>query len=186
MEKLEEDRLSSLPKIILHCILSKLPENDAVRTSVLSKAWLDTYYTFPILTFFTWNLLEKSLRQPIEYSERMRKILGFCDYVKRRILRFRDQSLTIKEFELILDSFRICNISNDVDIWLKLACECGVEVIKYSLMAPIGDYECGVEVIKYSQTVLVHGIRYHVFPISTLPTPTHIIITLYLSLKFLF
>jgi hypothetical protein len=168
MEKLEEDRLSSLPKIILHCILSKLPEKDAARTSVLSKAWLDICYTFPILSFFTWNLLEKSLRQPIEYSERMRKISGFCDYVKRRILRFRDQSLAIKEFELILDSSRLCNISNDVDIWLKLACECGVEVIKYSQTAPVGDDEGGVEVNKYSQTVLVHGVRHHVFPISTI------------------
>jgi hypothetical protein len=146
MEKLEEDRLSSLPKIILHCILSKLPEKDAARTSVLSKAWLDICYTFPILSFFTWNLLEKSLRQPIEYSERMRKISGFCDYVKRRILRFRDQSLAIKEFELILDSSRLCNISNDVDIWLKLACECGVEVIHYS------------------QTELVGQDKYHVLP----------------------
>ncbi|KAK2452964.1 hypothetical protein QL285_000707 [Trifolium repens] len=80
----------------------------------------------------------------------MRKILEFCDYVKRRILRFRDQSLDIKEFELKVDSSRLCNISKDVDIWLKLACECGVEVIKYS------------------QTVLEGGIRYHVFPISTI------------------
>jgi hypothetical protein len=80
----------------------------------------------------------------------MRKILEFCDYVKRRILRFRDQSLAIKEFELKVDSSRLCNISKDVDIWLKLACECGVEVNKYS------------------QTVLVHGVRHHVFPISTI------------------
>jgi hypothetical protein len=79
MEKLEEDRLSSLPKIIIHCILSKLPEKDAARTSVLSKAWLDTCYTFPILSFCTWKILEKSLRQPMKYSERMRKILGLCE-----------------------------------------------------------------------------------------------------------
>jgi hypothetical protein len=67
--------------------------------------------------------------------------------------------LAIKEFELKVDSSRLCNIPNDVDIWLKLACECGVEVIKYSQTAPVGDYECGVEVIKYSQTVLVHGVQ---------------------------
>jgi hypothetical protein len=47
----DEDQLSNLPKIILHKILSRLPEKDAARTSVLSKAWLETWYTFPILYF---------------------------------------------------------------------------------------------------------------------------------------
>ncbi|CAJ2636903.1 unnamed protein product [Trifolium pratense] len=39
----EEDRLSSMSKTILHNILSKLPMKDAARTSVLSKAWLETW-----------------------------------------------------------------------------------------------------------------------------------------------
>jgi hypothetical protein len=47
-----EDRLSNLPKIILHNILSRLPEEDAARTSVLSKAWLEIWYTFPNLRFY--------------------------------------------------------------------------------------------------------------------------------------
>jgi hypothetical protein len=68
-------------------------------------------------------------------NKRVRKILGFRGYVKRHILRFHDQSLTIKEFKLKLD----CNyISTDVDLWLKLACECGVEVIEYNQDVPVG------------------------------------------------
>jgi hypothetical protein len=35
--ELEEDRLSSLPKIIIHHILSMLLEKDVARTSVFSK-----------------------------------------------------------------------------------------------------------------------------------------------------
>jgi hypothetical protein len=133
MEDLDQDRLSSLPILILHCIMSKLPEKDAASTSVLSKAWLDTWYTFPILSFSDSKFMEKSpAPQPMENSEKMRKILGFCDYVKRNIQRFRDQRLAIKEFKLKVDCFGLEHISNDVDIWLKLACECGVEVIKYS------------------------------------------------------
>jgi hypothetical protein len=133
MEDLDQDRLSSLPILILHCIMSKLPEKDAASTSVLSKAWLDTWYTFPILSFSASKFMEKSpAPQPMENSEKMRKILGFCDYVKRNIQRFRDQRLAIKEFKLKVDCFGLEHISNDVDIWLKLACECGVEVIKYS------------------------------------------------------
>jgi len=45
----DEDQLSNLPKVILHNILSRLPQKDVARTSVLYKAWLDTWYTFPIL-----------------------------------------------------------------------------------------------------------------------------------------
>jgi hypothetical protein len=146
MEELEEDRLSSLPKVVLHCIMSKLLEKDAARTSVLSKAWLDTWYTFPILSFTASKFMEMYPVQPIEDSERMTEISGFCDYVKRSISRFRDQSLAIKEFKLEVDCFGLDNISNDVDIWLKLACECGVEVIDYS------------------QTELVGQDKYHVLP----------------------
>jgi hypothetical protein len=57
-----------------------------------------------------------------------RKIFGFCDYVKRRMLKFHDQKLAIKKFKLKMYSLGLCQISKDVDIWLKLACECGVQV----------------------------------------------------------
>ncbi|CAJ2665392.1 unnamed protein product [Trifolium pratense] len=129
MEEVDQDRLSSLPKIILHCILSKLPEKDAATTSVLSKAWLDTWYTFPNLCFSTSRFIKMSPVQGMEDSEKMRKMmLGFCDYVKRTILRFHDQSLVIKEFKLQVDYFGLDYISKeDVAIWIKLACECGVE-----------------------------------------------------------
>jgi hypothetical protein len=142
--ELDEDRLSSLPKIILHHILSKLPKKDGARTSVLSKVWLDTWYTFPILSFSCNQIIGIS-RQPMEDSVRKRKILEFSDYVKRRMLMFRDQSLAIKEFNLNLNGFVLRYMSKDVDIWLKLACECGVEVIEY--------YQEGQE-------------KYHVLPIS--------------------
>jgi hypothetical protein len=147
--ELGEDRLSSLPKIILHHILSKLPEKDRVRTSVLSKAWLDTWYTSPILSFLTNQIIRMSSR-PMEDSVRKRKILEFGNYVKRRMLMFRDQSLAIKEFKLNLNGFVLSYMSKDVDIWLKLACECGVEVIKYS------------------QQVLAGREQYHVLPISVI------------------
>ncbi|AES74479.2 hypothetical protein MTR_6g006760 [Medicago truncatula] len=124
--ELEEDHLSCLPKIILHCILSKLSEKDGARTSVLSKAWLVTWYTFPILYFHSNQIIGMS-PPPMEDSVRKRKILEFGNYVKRRMLMFRDQSLPIKEFKIDLNGFVPKYMSKDVDIWLKLACECGVE-----------------------------------------------------------
>ncbi|CAJ2663672.1 unnamed protein product [Trifolium pratense] len=50
-----EDKLSNLPKFILHNILSRLISEEAARTSVLSKTWLDTWYTFPCLCFCHYN-----------------------------------------------------------------------------------------------------------------------------------
>ncbi|RHN49804.1 putative F-box domain, leucine-rich repeat domain, L domain-containing protein [Medicago truncatula] len=147
--ELEEDHLSCLPKIILHCILSKLPEKERTRTSVLSKAWLDTWYTFPILYFHSNQIIGMS-PPPMEDSVRKRKILEFGDYVKRRMLMFRDQSLAIKKFRLNLNGFVVRYMSKDVDNWLKLACECGVEVIQYS------------------QQILEGQEQYHVLPISVI------------------
>ncbi|XP_045821790.1 FBD-associated F-box protein At5g56370-like [Trifolium pratense] len=136
----EEDKLSNLPKKILHNILSRLPEDDANRTSVLSKAWLETWYTFPILCFSDFDFITESTQpkediadtkitlmffQPVE--DLSRKSKDFIEYVKRRLLRFWDHGLPIKEFAfMILDL--LC-MSEDLDFCLKLVAESGVEVL---------------------------------------------------------
>jgi hypothetical protein len=122
-----EDRLSNLPKIILHNILSRLPEEDAARTSVLSKAWLEIWYTFPYLSFCDSHFIEKSI-QPLEEIQKKRK--DFIDYVKSRLVRFWKQRLAIKEFKLRVNWFELGYISEDVDLCLKLASESGVEVLE--------------------------------------------------------
>ncbi|KAJ0015251.1 hypothetical protein Pint_19730 [Pistacia integerrima] len=43
------DRISALPDLVLHHILSFLSLKQAVRTSVLSKSWKETWHTCPIL-----------------------------------------------------------------------------------------------------------------------------------------
>nr|ABN09127.1 Cyclin-like F-box [Medicago truncatula] len=80
----EEDRLSNLPKIILHHILSRLPEKDAARTSVLSKAWTYTWLTFPIL-YFSDNKFIGWLPQSMDDVKRKRR--KFIDYVTRTLSR---------------------------------------------------------------------------------------------------
>ncbi|XP_045792020.1 FBD-associated F-box protein At5g18780-like [Trifolium pratense] len=121
-----EDKLSILPKFILHNILSRLPEEDAYRTSVLSKAWLETWYTFPILCFYNIELITES------------KSKDLIEYVKSRLLRFWEQRLAIKEFNFSIIDILGC-MSNDFDLCLKLVSESGVEVLdvcfpKYSSM----------------------------------------------------
>jgi hypothetical protein len=60
------------------------------------------------------------VEEPMEDSVRKRYILEFGNYVKRRMLKFRDQSLAIKEFKLYIYGFVLSYMSKDVDIWLKL------------------------------------------------------------------
>jgi hypothetical protein len=81
-----------------------LPQKDVARTSVLSKAWLDTWYTFPILYF----------------SDTMHDIVSkgdnFIDYVKRRLMRFYDNGLAIKVFKLVVYNVELRRyMSKDVD-----------------------------------------------------------------------
>ncbi|GAU27395.1 hypothetical protein TSUD_356300 [Trifolium subterraneum] len=158
----EEDLLSSLPKVIWYDILSRLSEKDATKTSVLSKAWLDTWNTFPILSFCVTQIIGMP-PQPTK------KILRFCDYVTRRMLRFRDQNLAIKHFKLKENRFG-GHMSKDVDIWLKLACESGVEVIEYESLGRQPYYAlpmCVIEAKSLTKLVLL-GTTHPFQPIKTL------------------
>ncbi|MED6186519.1 hypothetical protein PIB30_067416, partial [Stylosanthes scabra] len=65
------DRISDLPKIILHDILSRLPDKDVARTSVLSKAWHETWSTFPILTFDAFG---RGIHLPLKDKGKPQKI----------------------------------------------------------------------------------------------------------------
>ncbi|KAJ1390973.1 Leucine-rich repeat domain superfamily [Sesbania bispinosa] len=164
---MDEDQISNLPKNILHDILSRLPEKDAARTSVLSKAWAETWSTFPILSFCDTKIIG-TFPQPMEDFLRKRK--NFIDYVKRTLLRFCDQGLAIKEFKLSVNCFDLHYMSKDVDLWLKLVSESGVEVLELCLPdGPEQDEEgqdqcyilptCVLEAKSLNKLVLMGGIR---------------------------
>ncbi|MED6156188.1 hypothetical protein PIB30_012203 [Stylosanthes scabra] len=124
------DQLSALPKTILHDILARLPDKDAAKTIALSKAWRDTWYSFPNLSvcsrdFFTAHEV------PEGKDYRFNKLDILIDYVTKRLMRLRDQGLAIKEFKLdftnLLDPTRCSHI---VDRWIQMASESGVEVLE--------------------------------------------------------
>ena len=89
------DRISDLPKIILHDILSRLPEEDAARTSVLSKAWKDTWSSFPILVFNEdkFELINHGQygTSRLEMENLMRRRNNLLAFVMNTMLRFYDQ-----------------------------------------------------------------------------------------------
>ncbi|XP_052110106.1 F-box/LRR-repeat protein At5g02910-like [Arachis duranensis] len=71
------DRISGLPKVILHDILGRLPDKDAAKTSVLSKAWRETWFSFPILSYCSRNFfnLHGKLDMFIQYVS-LQKLKG--------------------------------------------------------------------------------------------------------------
>ncbi|XP_052110104.1 FBD-associated F-box protein At4g10400 [Arachis duranensis] len=117
------DRISGLPKGILHDILGRLPDKDAARTSVLSKAWRETWFSFPKLSCCCHNFF--SLRGKLD---------RFIQYVSKRLTRLHDQGLAIKEFKLMLDhTLDYVPASCHIDQWIQMASESGVEVLELYL-----------------------------------------------------
>ncbi|MED6156170.1 hypothetical protein PIB30_012186 [Stylosanthes scabra] len=124
------DRISGLPKAILHDILARLPDKDSARTSVLSKAWRETWCTFPILSICRHHFF-RSQDVTVENSHSL--IDKVIDYVGRRLLSLRDRGLAIKEFKLMLDFVDHEYMSHHLDLWLKMAIESGCEVLQLCL-----------------------------------------------------
>ncbi|XLQ98744.1 hypothetical protein HN51_053697 [Arachis hypogaea] len=117
------DRISDLPKVILHDILGRLPDKDAARTSVLSKEWRETWFSFPKLSCCSHNFF--NLRDKLD---------RFIQYVSKRLTRLHDQGLAIKEFKLMLDhGLDYAPASCHIDQWIQMASESGVEVLELYL-----------------------------------------------------
>ncbi|KAL4286049.1 hypothetical protein AHAS_Ahas19G0047300 [Arachis hypogaea] len=82
------DRFSALPKIILHDILVRLPDKDAAKTSVLSKAWNDTWFSFPNLSVCSEDFFSED-DVPTGNRQRFRKLDILINYVTKRLLRLQ-------------------------------------------------------------------------------------------------
>ncbi|KAL1293303.1 hypothetical protein AAHE18_19G063500 [Arachis hypogaea] len=133
------DHISGLPETLLHDILSRLPKKDAIKTSVLSKTWRETLYTFPILSICDRGSIRKFSKRKEDQP-----IKAFLDHGKQRLVRFSDQGLAIKEFKLKLSltCYDLQLIYPDVDQWLKLASECDVQTLKLCLPTLKEDDPC--------------------------------------------
>ncbi|KAG7549291.1 F-box-like domain superfamily [Arabidopsis thaliana x Arabidopsis arenosa] len=70
------DSISSLPDDILHCILSYIPTNFAIRTSVLSKRWRHVWSESPHLSFDQHRISAKSINETLN-NYRAIKIISF-------------------------------------------------------------------------------------------------------------
>ncbi|QHO04228.1 F-box/FBD/LRR-repeat protein [Arachis hypogaea] len=127
------DQISGLPEAIRHDILARLPDRDSARTSVLSKAWRETWSTFPILSICSDQHFKSEDVTVDNYHSKIDKVI---DYVGRRLLRLRDLGLAIKEFKLIMDYVDHKCMAHHVDLWMKMAIESGGEVLHLQLRLP--------------------------------------------------
>ncbi|MED6156193.1 hypothetical protein PIB30_012208 [Stylosanthes scabra] len=129
------DRISALPKGILHDILGRLPDKDDAKTCVLSKSWKETWFSFPILSVRRENVIRfHDLPPNPEDPIWPRKVDMFTEYVTKRLMRLHDQHLTIKEVKLDLTYITICTqVDHHIDRWIQIAIESGVEVLELHL-----------------------------------------------------
>ncbi|RYR40557.1 hypothetical protein Ahy_A09g046297 isoform D [Arachis hypogaea] len=133
----EMDKISDLPKIILHDILSRLPYEDAARTSVLSKAWHETWSSFPILVFDGSRCVHvhlKDRKNPLKIQDNRRKVNRFFNSVDRTLVRFHHHGFAIKEFNLSMMFFHPRFMPHLVDRWMKIVGESSsIQVLKLEL-----------------------------------------------------
>ncbi|KAK7255061.1 hypothetical protein RIF29_28463 [Crotalaria pallida] len=125
------DRISYLPQSILHDILSRLPDEDATRTSVLSKAWYDAWSTLPFLVFDESRCGIPEISDDV--SDEVHWLLGkfeFIGMVTATLLRFACNRLAIRKFKLLIKTWTPPDMLSRLDNWMKLACESGVEELQ--------------------------------------------------------
>ncbi|GJV81669.1 F-box/LRR-repeat protein [Tanacetum coccineum] len=81
--------LEAVPPELLHHIQSLLPLKEAARTSLLSKAWLNTWSTIPALRFREFVNLPDMIQQ-----------MMYRNLVNRTLLRYLHDNIPITRFKL--------------------------------------------------------------------------------------
>ncbi|KAL4355757.1 hypothetical protein AHAS_Ahas09G0018600 [Arachis hypogaea] len=161
------DRISVMPKFILHDILGRLPDKDAARTSVLSKSWRETWFSFPILSACDKNFI--NLHELPLYPEGARllsKLDTFIEYVSKRLRRLHNQGLAVKKLKLntqYISNKMLVSRFHHVDEWIQMASESGIEVLELNLALSLDKLYnlplCLTEAKSLTKLVLTGGIR---------------------------
>ncbi|KAK7255546.1 hypothetical protein RIF29_28959 [Crotalaria pallida] len=128
------DRISYLPQSILHDIMSRLPEKDADRISVLSKSWYDTWSTFPFLVFDESRYETTKIPEDASVELKAHALLldkyKFCLAVLCSLLNFESEGLGIRKFKLVFKRYTPRKVLSHINRWMELVCYSGVEVLQ--------------------------------------------------------
>lgn len=131
----EEDRISNMPTNLIDCILERLPVDDVVRTSILSKTWRYIWASHPNLLLdnqFSSKLTAKSDDQS--------RVIKFVTTIYRIFLARKSP---VRKFHLYVPS-DVEVSQEDIDSWIKY------------LTADRGVRELNINVACKKQHVIVH------------------------------
>ncbi|KAL3636562.1 hypothetical protein CASFOL_018861 [Castilleja foliolosa] len=118
-ERDEDDRISELPQPILHHILSFLTQNDAVKTSVLSKSWRHLWSSSPNIEF---------LQELFNGNKET-----FLSVLDNTLQKYLDRNLSIHRFSLQLTQLDP-QLSSLLEKWVPiLVTELGVKNLRLDL-----------------------------------------------------
>lgn len=138
MEELTETKdqgmdISYFPDDVIFNVMDFLSTKEVVRSCLLSKRWQHIQASYPNLDFNqTYFGRELAIRKPesgnlVErYPDLEEKRDNFIRYVDETLLRFHEQGLRIRKFNLFFTIFESSMVSL-VDKWIGLATESRVE-----------------------------------------------------------
>uniref|UniRef100_A0A7N2R087 F-box domain-containing protein n=1 Tax=Quercus lobata TaxID=97700 RepID=A0A7N2R087_QUELO len=139
------DRISELPKVIIHHILSFLSTKAVAKTSLLSKRWKSFTISYPVLDFnenYFQRLEKNEMHQPYhtwgtDYMPFRPKYPEFSTredvmhFVNKSLLKFCEQKICIDTFKLQVS---FTNMEEAlVDKWIEWAVENCVKVLEVSV-----------------------------------------------------
>ncbi|XP_027062928.1 F-box/FBD/LRR-repeat protein At3g14710-like [Coffea arabica] len=128
----KKDRISELPESVMSHILSRLPTEDAVRTSVLSRKWEYKWTSIYNLTFDDRKRFCYSHRWRMWKAQKQLKKTDFMNFVDRVLALSKNSS--IKECHLlcldVYDPFRI-------KTWITAALSSNVQRLLISYVADL-------------------------------------------------
>ncbi|XP_074281370.1 uncharacterized protein LOC141606218 isoform X2 [Silene latifolia] len=118
------DRISELPKFILHTILSMLDTNEACRASVLSKRWYDVWSSIPVLDFRLYDF-------NVYYdTDTIQSFLGFIDKTMQRYFTKRYRIMKLKlELPMVDEKIELL-----VDYWFEIAVQSQIEELEFKIL----------------------------------------------------
>ncbi|KAF6152727.1 hypothetical protein GIB67_021387 [Kingdonia uniflora] len=102
------DRISNLPDVVLHRIISLLPTKEAVATSLLTKQWKHLWISISNLEF--WDSSHGISLDQVKQMKDMNCKVSFMDFVERVLIRLDEcdiQKFSLKCFDCYLSRIEV-------------------------------------------------------------------------------
>ncbi|KAL3634981.1 hypothetical protein CASFOL_022035 [Castilleja foliolosa] len=156
------DRLSQLPQPILHSILSLLPQQDAIRTCVLSKSWRYLWhdrfnvefrnddYCFDRKKEF-WSFLDKTLQRYLDQNFSLQKFLldvhsGVDVVILQKWIPLLIMNMSVRSFNLIFS-------------WCMKTYPLPLVVFQSESLVELHIQRCSLDILKSTNNVMLNNLQ---------------------------